>query len=311
MSEPLPPRLEVVDVRRIWDAAPHGAFTDLIRHQDRWLCAFREAETHHSRDGVIRVIASTDGGSWTSEAVFAMPGIDLRDPKLSVHGRLTLSCAAVYPPGGDVGLHTIAWLTDDAMTWDPPIPVGDPGFWLWRLTWYKERAYGVAYATQGESLVRLYASADGQNFRPLVSTLFDRGVPSEGSLLFLADDSCLCLLRRDGPGGTAQLGRSCPPYTDWAWRDLGVKLGGPQLIALPDGRILAAGRTHEGAVRTSLLWLDVEEGTATAALELPSGGDTSYPGLVWHDGLLWVSYYSSHDGKSSIYLAKVGLSSTP
>jgi hypothetical protein len=40
-------------------------------------------------------------------------------------------------------------------------------------------------------------------------------------------------------------------------------------------------------------------------LTLPSGGDCSYPGMVWHRGLVWVSYYSSHEGKTSIYLAKV------
>jgi len=28
---------------------------------------------------------------------------------------------------------------------------------------------------------------------------------------------------------------------------------------------------------------------------------------VWHDGLLWTSYYSSHEGQTSIYLAKVRL----
>ncbi len=27
--------------------------------------------------------------------------------------------------------------------------------------------------------------------------------------------------------------------------------------------------------------------------------------MVWHDGLLWMSYYSSHEGKTSIYLAKI------
>ena len=43
------------------------------------------------------------------------------------------------------------------------------------------------------------------------------------------------------------------------------------------------------------------------ALTLTSGGDTSFPELVWHDGLLWMSYYSSHEGKSAIYLAKVKL----
>ena len=42
-------------------------------------------------------------------------------------------------------------------------------------------------------------------------------------------------------------------------------------------------------------------------LELPSGGDTSYAGMVLKDGILWVSYYSSHEGKTSIYLAKVGI----
>ena len=40
-------------------------------------------------------------------------------------------------------------------------------------------------------------------------------------------------------------------------------------------------------------------------LTFPSSGDNSYPGFVWHDGLLWMSYYSSHEGKTSIYLAKI------
>ena len=40
-------------------------------------------------------------------------------------------------------------------------------------------------------------------------------------------------------------------------------------------------------------------------LRLPSGGDTSYPGMVWHNDQLWISYYSSHEEKTSIYLAKV------
>jgi hypothetical protein len=43
------------------------------------------------------------------------------------------------------------------------------------------------------------------------------------------------------------------------------------------------------------------------ALQLPSGGDTSYPGMVWHEGILWMSYYSSHEGKTSIYLARIRL----
>jgi hypothetical protein len=40
---------------------------------------------------------------------------------------------------------------------------------------------------------------------------------------------------------------------------------------------------------------------------LPSGGDTSYPGLVWREDQLRMSYYSSHEGKSAIYLARIEL----
>ena len=77
------------------------------------------------------------------------------------------------------------------------------------------------------------------------------------------------------------------------------------MIQLSDGRILAATRLYDGGTRTSLSWLDPKKGTLTEVLKLPSGGDTSYAGMVWHEGLLWISYYSSHEGKASIYLAKV------
>jgi hypothetical protein len=42
--------------------------------------------------------------------------------------------------------------------------------------------------------------------------------------------------------------------------------------------------------------------------ERPADPCHSIKDLVWHDGLLWGNYYSSHEGKSSIYVAKVQLS---
>jgi hypothetical protein len=77
------------------------------------------------------------------------------------------------------------------------------------------------------------------------------------------------------------------------------------MIQLPDERILAVTRLYNDGTRTSLSWLDVANGKLTEVLKLPSGGDTSYAGLVLHDGLLWISYYSSHEGQTSIYLARV------
>jgi hypothetical protein len=68
----------------------------------------------------------------------------------------------------------------------------------------------------------------------------------------------------------------------------------------------AAGRSYPGGAKTVLARMTAQ-GEYTPLLTLPSGGDTSYPGLVWHDGLLWMSYYSSHEGKSAIYLAQIRL----
>jgi hypothetical protein len=77
------------------------------------------------------------------------------------------------------------------------------------------------------------------------------------------------------------------------------------MLRLPDGRFVAAVRLYDGHQRTSLCWIEPQSGKLSEFLKLPSAGDTSYAGLVLHDGLLWVSYYSSHEGKTAIYLAKV------
>ena len=62
--------------------------------------------------------------------------------------------------------------------------------------------------------------------------------------------------------------------------------------------------TAAATLQELVLGLDSE----THGMTFTSGGDTSYPGLVWHDGHLWMSYYSSHENKkSSIYLAKIKL----
>ena len=50
-----------MDVRMIWDKAPHNAFTDLMRFKGQWYCAFREGKGHVCDEGKLRVIRSTDG----------------------------------------------------------------------------------------------------------------------------------------------------------------------------------------------------------------------------------------------------------
>ena len=301
--------VKLVEVRKIWDAGRHNAFTDLIRCDGQWMSTFRDASAHgNAADGKVRVIGSRDGKQWESLALLESSAGDLRDPKLSVtpDGELMMDVVlALVKPQDGVRHRSQTFFSKDGKTWDGPHPKGDDNFWLWRSTWHDEKCFVVGYRTtlpREQRFTRLYRSPDGREFATHLDQLYEEGAAGESTLLFRPDGSCVCLLRHEA---AARVGVAKPPYKDWMWKVTNERIGGPNLLKLPDGRLLAAGRVYKPQPHMALLWLDVEDGKLTKFLKLPSGGDCSYPGLVLHDGLLWVSYYSSHEGKSSIYLAKV------
>jgi len=302
---------ELVSVERIGDTASHNAFTDLIRWRDRLWCTYREGTAHVSPDGALRILVSSNGTHWSSVARITSGRGDLRDPHLTVtpDQKLMLYGAAALPPPGPARHQSLAWFSEDGIRWSGEAVIGETNVWLWRIAWNGPRALGVGYDTAGEHFVRLYSGpgGDGRTFRPEVQTLFADGQPNESGLVFLPDATALCPLRRAGQPGTAQPGQSLPPYRDWTWRDLGVRIGGPQLLQLPDGRLLAGVRLYDGGARTALCWLDPKAGALTECLRLPGSGDCSYPGLVWWQDILWVSYYASHEGATCVYLARVRL----
>jgi hypothetical protein len=212
---------------------------------------------------------------------------------------------------------TFVSFSKDGRQWTEPLIVIEPGRWLWCVTWYEGKAYGVSYtAGKGDRYLELLVSDDGIHYTPHVPKLFEQGYPTEVTLRFDSEGTCYALVRRDRRGddpSSALLGVSRPDYKQWQWKDLGADFngfGGPNLIQIPGSHWLAAGRMHDGGTHTALCYLDVENGTMTRLLKLPSGGDTSYPGMVWHNNMLYVSYYSSHEGKTSIYLAKVKIRPT-
>lgn len=298
----------LVDHRLLWRAAPHNAFTDLVRFNDRWFCVFREGQGHVSPDGALRVITSPDGDLWESAALIRSSNADLRDAKITItpNGQLMLTGAGAWHDKSQHTHQSLAWFSPDGRTWSTAHEIGDPDLWLWRVTWHQGRAFGIGYGCRNERFIRLYQSTDGKQFTPLVERLFDVGYPNESSIVF-DGDTAYCLLRRDANPNGGLIGSSKPPYIKWDWKELGTRIGGPHLLRLPDGRFVAAVRLYDKKVRTALCWLDPQAGQLTEFIALPSGGDTSYAGLVWHEGLLWVSYYSSHESQTRIYLAKVRL----
>ncbi|MBN1570972.1 MAG: exo-alpha-sialidase [Acidobacteria bacterium] len=298
---------QLTHLQKIWDKAPHNALTDLIRFQNCWYCTFREGTSHLSLDGKIRILVTDNATSWISCALLEIPGIDLRDPKLQItpSGRLMLNACAAFSPGSSRRHQSLVWFSSDGHKWSDPAEIGHPDFWLWRTTWHKQFCYGVAYSTSDPLRTRLYSSSDGIRFNLVVEDLFAEDFPNEAALLFQKDDIALCLLRRDSGKATAMLGSSVFPYRNWIWKDLGLRIGGPNMLLMPDGRIVAAVRRYCKEPWTSLNWLDPVAGRLDEFLALPSGGDTSYAGLSWHENQLWISYYSSHEQGTNIYLARV------
>ncbi len=306
--------LKVDQVKKIWDQGPHNAFTDLIRFKDRWYCTFREGAGHASGAGTIRVLGSEDGEKWDSAALLELKDVDLRDPKLSItpDGRLMMVGGAAVPASRNplTDHYSFVSFSKDGKEWTKPEKVLDSWQWLWRVTWHKGTAYGVAYGWDPKVSPRtykaaLYKSKDGLKFDKVAD--FDVPNPTEATLAF-DGDMMICLQRQDGKPNNAMLGTSKPPHTDWTWKDLGAYYGGPNLIRLPDGSWWTAGRLiEEVKPKTVIGQLSIKEGTLKPVLTLPSGGDSSYPGLVWHGDRLWVSYYSSHEAKTSIFLAKLRL----
>jgi hypothetical protein len=318
---------EVVTVKRIWDAGEYNAFTDLIRWRDRFWCTFREAEGHVGGDGKIRVLVSDSGDTWESAALVEEAGVDLRDPKLSItpDDRLMIVAGGSIYRGGKtlLGRRPRVMFSVDGKTWTPPEAVLTDGEWLWRITWHAGTCYGVSYDASKRSTeaakqaaksekpaepgsadwkLKLFKSADGRKFE-LVTYLDVPGNPNETTLRFLSDGTLMALARREAGNRNGWIGTSRAPYTQWKWSDAGMRVGGPNFIQFPGGEIWAIVRRYDPKATTVVAEMTTEK--LTPVVTLPSGGDTSYAGLVHHDDLLWISYYSSHKGKTSIYLAKV------
>ncbi|MBN1108187.1 MAG: hypothetical protein JXA55_05430 [Bacteroidales bacterium] len=308
-----------VAVLKIWDKAPHNAFTDLIRYRNWFYCSFREAPGHVPRDeagnGKIRILRSRDGIVWESAALLSSGKYDLRDPKLSVAPGKKLMVTmggSYYVNGKIIDLMPHVAFSDDGEKFSGPFPaivdeqVRTPNDWIWRVTWKGDKGYGVVYQPRSEGntiRLRLLQTDDGISYS-LVTDLSPDSLPNESTIRFDKNDNMLILVRREGGAG-GLLGESEPPYTDWKWTKLGYRLGGPNFLILKNSLLCIGTRLYAPGGNRTVVNVTTRNGKILKQVELPSGNDTSYPGMLIHRKMLWITYYSGHEGKTSVYLAKI------
>jgi hypothetical protein len=269
-------------------------------------------------NGKVRIISSADGERWEPHTLIGVDGLDLRDPKITMmpDGRMMLLLDGATFAGPEVpkkqrkaigGQSYVAFSKDAGREWSPLQPILPKNEWLWRVTWHNGRAYGATYTyfpKKDGSALRLYSTNDGLHYDS-IATLDPCGEANEATIRFLPDDTMLMLARREAGNLHALLGTSKPPYKVWTWTDTGHELGGPDFIVLPDGRMFAGGRRDVGRDpkdnRTIFAKLSADHGLEPL-LDFPGGKDCGYPAFDWHDGLLWMTFYSAKD---DIYLAKI------
>jgi len=321
-------RLDVL--HRVYDDGSHNAFTDLCRYRQRYYLTFRSCPDGHMvfPTSCIRVLTSDDGLDWRQVFSFSAPERDVRDPHfLEFDGKLfvytgTWLCHPDLPRDLNDHLGYAAW-SQDGETWEGPSYLeGTYGHYIWRAAAWRDTAYlcgrrrrafvaGIASEDEPATIESaMMASPDGLIWRRV--GLFTEGLGDETAFLF-EDDGRVVALARGAGGQPARICRSTPPYAVWDRVDLDRNVGGPLLTRWGDRYLVAGRKSQDGQPPvTSVYWL--VDDALEEVLELPSGGDNSYPGFVQlDDDRALLSYYSSHEGSGEskapchIYIAELSL----
>lgn len=315
---------EPLEIKKIWDRAGHNAFTDITYFKNNLYIVFREGDGHipnldNTGNGKIRLLTSRDGEIWESAGIIKLDGVDLRDPKVSVTSKnklLITMGGSVYDKRELKSISSYVSFSDATgkKFSDPELIELDESIksdfdWLWRVTWYEKTGYGVMYQAnvdgeKGKTKAYLVKTDKGQEYE-LITELDIEGNPNEATIGFLGGAEMMIVARRGGDDQMGMLGTSKAPYTDWTWEKLDFKLGGPDFDIMPIDKILIGTRIYSEEGPYTALMMGKKGESFREVMKLPSGGDTSYPGMFSIAGYVWLSYYSSHEGKASIYYARI------
>jgi hypothetical protein len=306
-ADPMPV-VEPRDVRKVYGDGKHNAFTALVRFRDHYWLAFRTGKDHNSQDGDILVLRSGDGKEWT-EAYRLNVVPDDRDPQFLVTDkRLILYDAAMKGPE----LTTYAVWTEDGKTWSKPQAVYEPRFIVWKPTTNDGKYWATSHRKDEVSggkgrEVHLIVSTDGLEWKK-VSTIRAGNWESETTLYFAPTGKAIAFLRQKYGSPPAAVFEADAPYTEWKERPPGINhLSGHSVHTFKGVTYLLTRTMDYGTRKAGTAIYTFADGKLTLYCVLPSGGDCAYAEAVEVGDDMLVSWYSSHEGATNIYTARVPL----
>lgn len=318
--------VSVSDIHKVFDNSEHNAFTDLIVFDGYIYLTFRSCPDGHgvSPNASIIILRSKDLKKWDQVHQWSVPLRDTRDPHFLVFKNKLFVYSGTWFSGKspitdykklDVNLHLgYAVYSNDGVQWlKPTMLEGTFGHYIWRARKYQGMAYlcarrkiGFEVDLKGEpSQMKslMLESSDGLIWQK--RSVFQEIQGDETAFIFSSGGEITGIGRRKG---NAQLLKSQPPYDSWSRSDLGRYIGGPLIASWGDEILVGGRRKTKSGPRTFLAWLN-KSGLEDFAL-LPSSGDNSYPGFVeLSGGEAIASWYSSHEGSASIYMARLSRTS--
>lgn len=305
-AEPAGPLVSPREVRKLYADGKHNAFTALAKFQDHFWLAFRSATAHNSADGEIVLLESADATTWRAARRLSA-GPDDRDPQFLLAGpRLLL----YVPVLSGRALTTYLRQTEDGKSWSDPEPVYQPQFIVWKPCAFGGKFYAGAHKKDEVSRgtgreVHLIVSPDGRQWEK-IATIRAGNWESETTLHFEPTGHLVAFLRQKYGSPPCQILEADPPYQQWTPRPAGVPHLSGHCVHTFRGVTYVLSRSNDYATRkTGTMIYTYAQGQLQPYCELPAGGDCSYAEAVEHGDDMLVSYYSSHEGSTNIYLARV------
>lgn len=303
-----------MDVWTVVDDGRHNAFTDLLYWRDRFWLAYVSSPSHFaSKRSRIVILNSTDAKTWKRVAQLSGRGEDIRDPKLAIiNDHLTLY-ALLNKRFDPEPYKTIMSHSNDGMSWSSFQDLTPEGWLIGRpVTCDQETWFAPAHRID-RGTASLFCSRDGVYWE-MRGTIHTGDGADETAVQFSPDGQMLAVSRLEAGGGIfghpeagTEISRASAPYRSWTslGRSRITRLDGPALVQ-HNAQVYAIGRRQLevagplrwqgsalGRKRCAIFHVEQHTGELIHLTDLPSAGDTSYPGAVVMGGRMFISYYTN------------------